>query len=133
MAHVTVSQFADVLKVPVDRLLTQLEQAGITVAGADDLISDEAKLELLTHLRRSHAQAAVLDGASRKSIAAKRGTRHTYEPGAVVATRVMLRTWRGRCDRRGFGRSRGRRHQRALRDRLGPSDRGGLTGFACVL
>jgi translation initiation factor IF-2 len=54
MADVTVTQFADVLKVPVDRLLVQLEQAGISVQGADDVISDEAKLELLTHLRRSH-------------------------------------------------------------------------------
>jgi hypothetical protein len=54
MAEVTVSQFAEVLKVPVDRLLAQLEQAGIKVSGADDRISDDAKLELLTHLRRSH-------------------------------------------------------------------------------
>jgi translation initiation factor IF-2 len=54
MADVTVSQFAEVLKVPIDKLLVQLEQAGITVAGADAIISDEAKLELLTHLRRSH-------------------------------------------------------------------------------
>jgi len=58
MADVTVAQFADVLKVPVDRLLVQLEQAGITVAGADDRISDEAKMELLTHLRRSHGSGA---------------------------------------------------------------------------
>ena len=54
MADVTVAQFADVLKVPVDRLLVQLEQAGISVKGENDLINDEAKLELLTHLRRSH-------------------------------------------------------------------------------
>jgi translation initiation factor IF-2 len=58
MADVTVAQFADVLKVPVDRLLVQLEQAGITVSGADDKISDEAKMELLTHLRRSHGSGA---------------------------------------------------------------------------
>jgi translation initiation factor IF-2 len=58
MADVTVTQFADVLKVPVDRLLVQLEQAGITVSGADDKISDEAKMELLTHLRRSHGGGA---------------------------------------------------------------------------
>ncbi len=49
MADVTVSQFAQVLKVPVDRLLVQLDQAGIKVGGPDDRISDEAKLELLTH------------------------------------------------------------------------------------
>jgi len=54
MADVTVAQFADVLKVPVDRLLVQLEQAGITVAGPEDMIGDEAKMELLSHLRRSH-------------------------------------------------------------------------------
>src|SRR6185369_9675602 len=54
MAEVTVSQFAEVLKVPVDRLLIQLDQAGIKVEGPDDRISDDAKMELLTHLRRSH-------------------------------------------------------------------------------
>jgi translation initiation factor IF-2 len=54
MADVTVAQFAEVLKVPVDRLLQQLDQAGIRVEGAEDMISEEAKHELLTHLRRSH-------------------------------------------------------------------------------
>jgi translation initiation factor IF-2 len=57
MSDVTVAQFAEVLKVPVDRLLVQLESAGIEVAGPQALISDEAKLELLTHLRRSHGVA----------------------------------------------------------------------------
>ena len=56
MADVTVSQFAEVLKVPVDKLLAQLDEAGIKVKGSDDKISEEAKLELLTHLRRSHGQ-----------------------------------------------------------------------------
>jgi len=56
MADVTVAQFAEVLKVPVEKLLTQLGEAGISVSGSDDKISDDAKLELLTHLRRSHGQ-----------------------------------------------------------------------------
>jgi translation initiation factor IF-2 len=56
MADVTVSQFAEVLKVPVEKLLVQLDQAGIKVQGPDDRISDDAKLELLSHLRRSHGQ-----------------------------------------------------------------------------
>jgi translation initiation factor IF-2 len=56
MADVTVTQFAEVLKVPVDKLLTQLDEAGIKVSGSTDIIGDEAKLELLTHLRRSHGQ-----------------------------------------------------------------------------
>jgi translation initiation factor IF-2 len=56
MADVTVAQFADVLKVPVDKLITQLDEAGIKVRGSGDTITEDAKLELLTHLRRSHGQ-----------------------------------------------------------------------------
>ncbi len=56
MSDVTVAQFAEVLKVPVDKLLSQLDEAGIKVSGSDDTISEDAKLELLTHLRRSHGQ-----------------------------------------------------------------------------
>ncbi|MDH3275237.1 MAG: translation initiation factor IF-2 [Gammaproteobacteria bacterium] len=56
MANVTIAQFAEVLKVPVDKLLAQLDEAGIKVSSSEDLISDDAKLELLTHLRRSHGQ-----------------------------------------------------------------------------
>jgi translation initiation factor IF-2 len=56
MADVTVAQFADVLKVPVEKLLAQLDEAGISVRGSDDTISEDAKLELLTHLRRSQGQ-----------------------------------------------------------------------------
>ena len=56
MADVTVAQFAEVLKVPVEKLITQLDDAGIKVESANDKISEDAKLELLTHLRRSHGQ-----------------------------------------------------------------------------
>src|SRR5882672_10726986 len=67
MADVTVAQFAEVLKVPVDRLLQQLDQAGIRVDGAEDMISEDAKHELLTHLRRSHGRDdAQADAAPRK-------------------------------------------------------------------
>jgi len=66
MAEVSVSQFAEVLKVPVDRLLVQLDQAGIKVSGPDARISDDAKLELLTHLRRSHGSESDGDAAPRK-------------------------------------------------------------------
>src|SRR5215470_14685730 len=74
MAEVTVSQFAEVLKVPVDRLLVQLDQAGIKVSGPDARITGDAKLELLTHLRRAHgSEDAGGDGAPRK-ITLKRKT-----------------------------------------------------------
>src|SRR5260370_37150519 len=68
MADVTVAQFAEVLKVPVDRLLLQLDQAGIKVDSAEDMISEDAKHELLTHLRRSHGHGDVqADAAPRKT------------------------------------------------------------------
>jgi translation initiation factor IF-2 len=70
MSDVTVAQFADVLKIPVEKLLTQLDEAGIAVAGADDLITDKAKQELLTHLRRSHG--AAFAAASPATITLKR-------------------------------------------------------------
>lgn len=70
MADVTVSQFAEVLKVPVERLLTQLDEAGIHVAGADDAISDDAKMELLTFLRRAHGRTQ--DTAAPRKITLRR-------------------------------------------------------------
>ncbi|HET7756236.1 MAG TPA: translation initiation factor IF-2 associated domain-containing protein, partial [Steroidobacteraceae bacterium] len=82
MAEVTVSQFAEVLKVPVDRLLAQLDQAGIKVDGPEARISDDAKLELLTHLRRSHGSEADSDGAPRK-ITLKRKTQSELKLASV--------------------------------------------------
>jgi translation initiation factor IF-2 len=71
MADVTIAQFADVLKVPVDRLIAQLDQAGIVVSSPQDMISEEAKLELLTHLRRSHGSG---EGSAPSRITLKRKT-----------------------------------------------------------
>jgi translation initiation factor IF-2 len=61
-----------VLKVPVDRLLAQLDQAGIKVDGAEDMISEEAKHELLTHLRRSHGRDDVQADAAPRKITLRR-------------------------------------------------------------
>src|SRR6202162_3264154 len=72
MADVTVSQFAEVLKVPVDRLLQQLDQAGIRVDSAEDMISEDAKHELLTHLRRSHGRDDVQADAAPRKITLRR-------------------------------------------------------------
>jgi translation initiation factor IF-2 len=73
MADVTVAQFAEVLKVPVEKLLSQLDEAGIRVSSSEDTISDDAKLELLTYLRRSHGQAETPGGeAAPRRITLKR-------------------------------------------------------------
>ncbi|HNP35344.1 MAG TPA: translation initiation factor IF-2 [Woeseiaceae bacterium] len=73
MADVTVEQFANVLKVPVEKLLMQLDEAGIKVSGSTDTISEDAKLELLSHLRRSHGQSDTGSGdAAPRRITLKR-------------------------------------------------------------
>ena len=89
MAEVTVSQFADALKVPVDKLLAQLDQAGISVSGADGLISEDAKLELLTHLRRSHGSGAAAEGSAPARITLKRKTQSELK---LASTQGRART-----------------------------------------
>src|SRR6202046_2709344 len=89
MADVTVSQFAQVLKVPVDRLIVQLDQAGIKVVGPDDRISDEAKLELLSHLRKAHGSEEQTTGGSPNKITLKRKTQSELK---LASTQGRART-----------------------------------------
>ena len=56
MAEVTVKQLAEVVGIPVERLLVQLGEAGLTIKDADETISDDDKLELLSFLRSSHGK-----------------------------------------------------------------------------
>ena len=70
MSDVTVEQFAEVLKVTVDKLLAQLEEAGIRVDGPKGNISEDAKHELLTHLRKAHGKAE--DGGAPRKITLRR-------------------------------------------------------------
>ena len=67
---------------PVDRLLIQLDQSGIKVDGPDARISDDAKLELLTHLRRAHGSGEDGDAAPRK-ITLKRKTQSELKLASV--------------------------------------------------
>ena len=83
MADVTVSQFAEALKVPVDKLLAQLDQAGINVAGPEGVISEDAKLELLTHLRRSHGSGAAGAGSAPSRITLKRKTQSELKLASI--------------------------------------------------
>jgi translation initiation factor IF-2 len=96
MADVTVAQFADVLKVPVDRLIAQLDQAGIQVRGANDTISEEAKLELLTHLRKSHGHGT--EGSAPTRITLKRKTQSELKlasgAGRARTVNIEVRTKR---------------------------------------
>ncbi len=63
MADVTVRELAETVGAPVDRLLKQMQDAGLPHTGDRDAVSEEEKQELLAYLKRSHGEA---EGAPRK-------------------------------------------------------------------
>ncbi len=56
MGDVTVKQFADVVGISVERLLSQLADAGLAAKDAGDTINDDEKGQLLSYLRRAHGR-----------------------------------------------------------------------------
>ncbi|MGB1580549.1 MAG: translation initiation factor IF-2 [Nevskiales bacterium] len=53
MSEMTVKQLAEEVGTPVDRLLSQLADAGVKVKDEKAVISDDDKMKLLTHLREA--------------------------------------------------------------------------------
>jgi len=51
MSEVTVKQLAEVVKTPVEKLLEQFSEAGLDFNAADQIVSDEQKMQLLDYLR----------------------------------------------------------------------------------
>ncbi|HBQ41428.1 MAG TPA: hypothetical protein DD808_12790, partial [Halieaceae bacterium] len=70
MAQVTVQQLAETVGAPVDRLLTQMKEAGLPHSAAGEAVSEEDKQTLLTFLKRSHGEST----AAPKRITLKRKT-----------------------------------------------------------
>ena len=58
MADVTVKQLADTVGAPVDRLLKQMQEAGLGHKSEGDAVTEEQKQVLLGFLKRSHGDAA---------------------------------------------------------------------------
>jgi len=72
MTDVTIRQFADVVGLPVDRLMVQLDEAGLKISGADDTISDTEKMQLLSYLRKSHGKSDSLSVSQPKKVTLRR-------------------------------------------------------------
>ena len=92
MAKVTVKQFADVVGIPVERLLSQLGEAGLTISNADDEISDKEKLQLLRFLRKSHGkdESEVETGTEEpKKITLKRKTVSELKVGGGAGRKTV--------------------------------------------
>ena len=66
MAETTVRELADVVGIPVNRLLAHLGESGLPHTGADERINDQEKTQLFTHLRRLHGKSGSEPAAPRK-------------------------------------------------------------------
>jgi translation initiation factor IF-2 len=88
MTDVTVKKFATVVGIPVDRLLEQFTEAGITVAGADSTVTEKQKVDLLTHLRKSHGNRLVQGAVEPRKITLKRKTHSEIKMGGGTAGQV---------------------------------------------
>ena len=65
MAETTVQELADVIRMPVDKLLARIGESGLPHTEADQRINDQEKAQLLTHLRRLHGKGGVESAAPR--------------------------------------------------------------------
>jgi len=78
MADVTVSELAKSVGASVDRILSQMKQAGLDHTAADEMVSDDEKQTLLEFLKASHGQEA----SAPKKITLKRKTTTTLKTGS---------------------------------------------------
>jgi len=85
MAQVTVQQLAEVVGASVDRLLTQMGEAGLPHAKADEAVSDEDKQTLLAYLKRSHGE----EEKAPKKITLKRKTLSTLKSGSSQGRKTV--------------------------------------------
>ncbi len=76
MSDVTIKQLATVLGTPIDKLLTQLAEAGMKFSDPEQVISSTEKVKLLGFLRRTHGkqEATVEEASSPRQITLKRRT-----------------------------------------------------------
>ena len=72
MSEVTVKQLAEVVKIPVNKLLVQLTEAGLDFSAPDQTVSDKQKVQLLNHLRDNRSKVASLPAEDGRRIVLRR-------------------------------------------------------------
>ncbi len=93
MSDVTVRKFADVVGIPVERLLVQLGDVGASIKDADDTIGVEDKMRLLEYLRDKHSSTELPDvnsGASPSSDSSSNGASSLTEPKKITLRRKSV-------------------------------------------
>lgn len=72
MSEVTVKQLAEVVKIPVNKLLVQLTEAGLDFSTPDQTVSDKQKMQLLNYLRNNRSKVASLPADDGRKIVLRR-------------------------------------------------------------
>ena len=72
MSEVTVKQLAEVVNTPVEKLLEQFSDAGMYFNAADQVVSDEQKMQLLDHLRNNRNKVIKQPASEGKKITLRR-------------------------------------------------------------
>ena len=88
MSDLTVRQLAEVVGIPLERLLTQLNEAGLKKNGADELLKDAEKLKFLAFLRQSHGKAQGEDLTNPKRVTLQRRTVSELKQGKTTGKAV---------------------------------------------
>ncbi len=90
MSDKTVRQLAEVVKIPLERLLEQLKEAGLSASAPDDVINEDEKMQLLAHLRKRHGKDDDAAEGTLKRVTLKRRTvselKQVSVPGATTKT-----------------------------------------------
>ena len=88
MADLTVEKLAVTVGVPVERLLTQMEEAGLAKRAAKDAVSEEERKSLLVHLQKAHGGSGEeADGP--KKITLRRKTTSTLKVAGSDGKRTV--------------------------------------------
>lgn len=85
MAEVTVSELAKSVGAPVDRLLKQMQEAGLSQKSPDARVSDDEKQRLLAFLKTSHGESI----GEPKKITLQRKTTTTIKTGSGSARKTV--------------------------------------------
>ncbi|NOQ62992.1 MAG: translation initiation factor IF-2 [Methyloprofundus sp.] len=83
MSDKTVQDLAGVVGIPLERLLEQMKEAGISAHAASDVINEDEKMKLLAHLRKRHGKDEADEAVSTKKITLKRRTVTTLKQGTT--------------------------------------------------
>ena len=87
MAEVTVKQLADEVGTPVERLLQQMQEAGLSQTGPAQAVSDDEKQALLAYLKNAHGDS----GSEPRKITLKRKTVSTLKVAGSKTVNVEVR------------------------------------------